>query len=273
MLNSLGISPRRRDDNQRITVAGVSRTPAPVTDPLNLEILQLVHDLKNQLTIIRMAATDGDPREEEAARVSRLTELQYSAERALLLINALLLDEHSLPPGRRPVDVNEVVRSTAATLSDGWSDAIRVQLRLWPEPLAVMAEVGDLDRVLLNLVLNAFDAMPQGGVLSIETTTADVGESSESAPVAYACLTVRDSGYGMTADVKARIFDPFFTTKKAGTGLGLRSVAFTVQQLHGRISLESEPGRGTTVAVLLPLASQASMLQFSAAKRPQDGRD
>jgi two-component system, cell cycle sensor histidine kinase and response regulator CckA len=189
------------------------------------------------------------------------------------LVNALLLDQNALP-GRRPVDVNEVVRTTAATLSHGPSDPIRVQLGLWPEPLAVMAEVGDLERVLLNLVLNAYDAMNNGGVLTIETTTAHVGGgSSERTPTPYACLIIRDTGCGMTADVKARMFDPFFTTKKAGTGLGLRSVAVTVQQLRGRISVDSEPGRGTAMTVLLPLAPESLILDFSGYDRRGDPRD
>ena len=192
-----------------------------------------MHDLRNQLMIMRLSATnilDGD----QHGRARRLDQLQQSVERAALLINALLLNEQAVLPGRRPFDANEVIRRTAATLSHGPLDPVRVELDLWPEPLPVITEVGDLDRLLLNLVLNAFDAMPDGGVLTIETTVDQVPESSEAGPSgAYVRLTVTDTGCGMTAEVKDRIFDAFFTTKKGGTGLGLRSVAFTVQQLQG----------------------------------------
>ena len=126
-----------------------------------------------------------------------------------------------------------------------------------------LAEPGDLERVLLNLMLNAFDAMPQGGVLSIKSVLAHVHspiEGLRSGP--YARLTITDTGCGMTSEAKARIFDAFFTTKKNGTGLGLYSAASTIAQLHGRISVESEPGHGTSVSIMLPLATGTSILSF-----------
>src|SRR4051794_19929564 len=232
MLNSLKTSFGWRDAARQAKPAHAVRTTPPDSKSTNLEILQLVHDLRNQLMIMRLSATnilDGSLE----GRARRLDQLQQSVERAALLINALLLDQEAVLPGRRPVDANEVVRRTAATLSHGPSDPVRVHLDLWPEPLPVVAETGDLDRVLLNLVLNAFDAMPEGGVLTIETAIGHAPDSSEAGPsAAYARLTVTDNGCGMPAEVKERIFDAFFTTKKGGTGLGLRSVAFTVRQLH-----------------------------------------
>ena len=262
MLNSLKTSLGWPEAARRIKPTLVARTPPRESDSSSLEILQLVHDLRNQLMIMRLSATnilDGD----QNGRARRLDQLQQSVERAALLINALLLNEQAVQPGRRPFDTNEVIRRTAATLSHGPLDPVRVELDLWPEPLPVITDIGDLDRLLLNLVLNAFDAMPDGGVLTIETTVDQVPESSEAGPSgAYVRLTVTDTGCGMTAEVKDRIFDAFFTTKKGGTGLGLRSVAFTVQQLQGRISVDSEPGRGTSVTLLFPLAPESSILNF-----------
>ena len=233
----------------------MAQPPRPDPEPVSLEILQLMHDLRNQLMIMRLSAS-GIP-EESPHRADRLGQLQQSVERAVLLINGLLAEGHSHLPARGPVDANEVVRRTAATLAATISDTIRLKISLWPEPLAVIADTGDLDRLVLNLALNAFDAMPEGGEVTIKTAIAHfsgVGDASSSGP--YVRLTVRDTGHGMTAEVKHRMFDPFFTTKKGGTGLGLRSVAFTVQELHGQISVDSEPGRGTAVTVLLPLARE-----------------
>ena len=226
--------------------ASVVRPPTDNESAL-LEILQLVHDLRNQLTVMTLAADDiTDIRPD--VRQSRLRELQAAVGRSVQLIDALLRSERSSSRRRLSDDANEVVRRTTSTLSQASSDAIRVQLHLWPEPLPVFADAGELDRVLLNLMLNGCDAMPKGGVLTIETGLAD----------AAVRIVIRDTGAGMTAAVKDRIFDPFFTTKKGGTGLGLRSVAFTVEQLEGQISVDSEPGRGTAVTVLLPLAGGTS---------------
>ena len=264
MLNSLKTSFKWPVAAPKIKAAPVPPTPPrdrDLTDMEILDVLQAVHDLRNQLMVMRLATND--LLEDSPNRAERLDQLQRSVERAAVLINALLLDEQTLMPRRAHVDANEVVRRTATTLSLSPSEAIRLQLVLWPAPLAVVAEAGDLDRILLNLVFNAFDAMPNGGVLTIETAISDVrGWANASPPDQYARLTIRDTGCGMTPEVKDRIFDPFFTTKQGGTGLGLRSVAFTVEQLHGRISVDSEPGRGTSVTVLLPLASETPILNF-----------
>jgi two-component system, cell cycle sensor histidine kinase and response regulator CckA len=248
----------------KIKAAHVPPTPPPdrdLTDIEILDVLQAVHDLRNQLMVMRLSADD--LLDDSPNRADRLDQLERSVERAAVLINALLLDQHTLMTRRAHVDANEVVHRTAATLSLARSEAIRLQLVLWPAPLTVVAEAGDLDRLLLNLVFNAFDAMPDGGVLTIETAVSDGrGWANAGPPEQYARLTIRDTGCGMTPEVKDRIFDPFFTTKQGGTGLGLRSVAFTVEQLHGRISVDSEPGRGTSVTVLLPLAPETSILNF-----------
>ena len=237
--------------------ASVVRPPTDNESTL-LEILQLVHDLRNQLTVMTLAADDiTDIRPD--VRQSRLRELQAAVGRSVQLIDALLRSERSSSRRRLSDDANEVVRRTTSTLSQASSDAIRVQLHLWPEPLPVFADAGELDRVLLNLMLNGCDAMPKGGVLTVETAIADARSPNDARTAGpFVRIVIRDTGAGMTAAVKDRIFDPFFTTKKGGTGLGLRSVAFTVEQLEGQISVDSEPGRGTAVTVLLPLAGGTS---------------
>ena len=200
----------------------------------------------------------------------RLSGLQRSAERAVRLIEALLIDERPQTSARTFADLNEVVRRTAATLSHVEDNAIRLRLDRWPEPLRVLAGPGALERVLLNLLLNAYDAMPNGGVLTIETAIAHAGPAAieNMRPGPYARVRITDTGCGMTAEVKDRLFDAFFTTKPNGTGLGLRSVALTIRQLQGRISVESEPGRGTSVTVMLPLATETFPLNVSCIRPP-----
>jgi signal transduction histidine kinase len=254
MLRSLDHFVRRHGSAEPFH--GTPDTPTPGIDLNNPEVLQLVHDLRNQLTVLTLCAHDlqgGTP----PGQLARVGELQHAAQQAVLLIDAILGDAHPLPAGRLVVDGNEVVRRTAQTLSHLKDDAIRLRLDLWPEPLRVLAAPGTLDRVLLNLVLNALDAMPDGGVLTLETARPHFRRPLETMPAgSYARVTVKDTGCGMSLEVKERMFDAFFTTKKKGTGLGLRSAAVTIQQLHGRISVESEPGHGTSVTILLPLAPE-----------------
>src|SRR5207248_1239793 len=131
-------------------------------------------------------------------------------------------------------------------------ERIAVETRLASGPVTTRADRSHLEQVIMNLVVNARDAMPDGGVLTIRTDTLDAGLD---APMDRAVqLTVSDTGVGMTDDVKAKIFEPFFTTKgpDKGTGLGLATVFGIVQQSGGRISVESAPGRGTTFRVGLP---------------------
>ena len=144
-----------------------------------------------------------------------------------------------------------------------------VQLTTAPHagPLMVKADPGQLEQVLTNLVVNARDAMPKGGRLVI--STAEVPASSNSArptdPTGFAILTVTDSGCGMEEAVLKRLFEPFFTTKDVGkgTGLGLAMVYGIVQQSGGRIEVESEPGRGSTFRVYLPLTHETAPSQPS----------
>jgi two-component system cell cycle sensor histidine kinase/response regulator CckA len=262
MLHSLARYSRRRVPAERPQTSQVSGHVAPEIDISDLEILQLAHDLRNQLMVMMScvnAIRDGVPQE----RAQRLSQLHDAAERAVRLINSGLLVERPQHSEGLIVDLNAVVRNVVSSLAHFQEDAIRLRLDLGTEPLRVLAEPGDLERVLLNLVLNAFDAMPQGGVLSIKSVLAHAHspiEGLRSGP--YARLTITDTGCGMTPEVKARIFDAFFTTKKNGTGLGLYSAASTIAQLHGRISVESELGHGTSVAVMLPLATGTSLLSF-----------
>ncbi len=229
-------------------MTAASRTTASVT--IDLEdpaVAQLVHDLRNELTVI-LACVDDLAGFAASGQDQRVIALQRCAARALLLTRQLLTAEGVLSTARRPLDLNHVVVGAVETLSRVIGNRIRLRLRLSAEPVPVIAERLELERILLNLALNARDAMAGDGELTIETAV--VGDSSSGRMDSRhlrlsARLTVSDTGCGLTPEVKGRMFEPFFTTKEAGTGLGLSAVACTVRQLGGSVSVESQPGRGT----------------------------
>lgn len=223
----------------------------------HLELSQLVHDLKNQLTVMLACADDVARVVPPGVADNQVALLQRCAERASAIAEAFLIAAHPRFEGRRTVDLNLAVRSAHTTLARVTGASIHLELRLSHEPVPVAAELIELERILLNLALNARDAMPDGGVLTVETERiAPSAHGSAGLSAGKARLTVRDTGRGMPAEVKGRMFEPLFTTKTRGTGLGLNSVAFTVRQLQGMISVESSVDIGTTVTILLPLSQK-----------------
>jgi len=148
------------------------------------------------------------------------------------------------------------------------SSAVEICIRRTADLYIVSADAGQLEQVILNMVLNAHDAMPNGGRLTLETANVTVGEQdtdpySEFQPGNYALLAITDTGRGMSPEVQARLFEPFFSTKDVGkgTGLGLATCYGIIKQSGGHISVTSEPGRGTTFKIFLPqVQSETQML-------------
>jgi PAS domain S-box-containing protein len=220
----------------------------------------VAHDFNNMLTAIQghaslLTATAGL----SGAAQESLAEISSAARRAANLTRQLLL--FSRREVMQPVrfDINEAVTDITQMLQRLISENVRIRLRLHPRPLALHADAGMLDQVLMNLAVNARDAMPNGGELTIATSEQAVAAGpGEIAPGRYACLTVTDTGCGIAPELLPRIFEPFFTTKEVGkgTGLGLATVFGIVKQHHGRVSVWSEPGYGTTFTVLLPLTDR-----------------
>jgi len=188
-----------------------------------------------------------------------VAQIRQAAERATELTLQLLAFARRdvVPP--RPLDLNEVIAGVEHLLVRTLGERVTLEMRLAAEPCVVLADPGQIEQVLVNLAVNARDAMPAGGRLVVETGTSYLDEvpaaSRGGLPHGqYACLTISDTGTGMTKGILERAFEPFFTTKPKGegTGLGLATVYGIITQASGDVQIDSEPGQGTTVTVLLP---------------------
>jgi PAS domain S-box-containing protein len=207
----------------------------------------IAHDFNNLLTGIGGYAELAASSTERGTVVSRcLDGIKSAAEEATSLTSRLLAFSRRNVPERRPLDLNAIVREAGSLLERLVRSDIRVTLALAHPLPAVAADLAQLKQVVLNLALNARDAMPGGGTLTIETTVS--GEN--------VVLRVRDTGVGMDAATRSRALEPFFTTKPEGegTGLGLSLVYGVVDGLGGRLSIESALGLGTIVEIALPAA-------------------
>jgi CheY-like chemotaxis protein len=161
------------------------------------------------------------------------------------------------------LNLNDLVTNLAKMLQRIIGEHIRLQLNLHPRLLTVCADAGMLDQVLMNLAVNARDAMPHGGTILVATTSTVADEETArmrpgAAPGNYATLIVRDSGPGISPEVLPHIFEPFFTTKEAGkgTGLGLATVFGIVKQHRGWIDIQNEPGKGASFFIHLPMVDE-----------------
>jgi len=219
----------------------------------------IAHDFNNMLTVIGgQAQLLRDRLPENSSERRRVDEIMQASDRAATLTRQLLAFSRKQLLQARRLDLNTLVQSTSTLLQRTLGEDIRLMTRLSPGLGAVMADPGQLDQILLNLTINARDAMPHGGALVIETGEADLdqtfsGEAFTAQPGRYVMLSVRDTGCGMDEATRARIFEPFFTTKPVGkgTGLGLATVYGIVKQSGGYIAVESAPGEGTTVRIYL----------------------
>lgn len=216
----------------------------------------VAHDFNNLLSAIRGCAElllenlpKGHPSRVDAE------EIRSAGERATALTRQLL--SFGRRPGgmARPVDLVGVVSGMRDILRRLLPPRVELAL-IAPKALApILADPGLVEQVLLNLVVNAGEAMPDGGRVTVEIGAAPRGGAGIEVPCAR--LTVRDRGVGMTEKVRARIFEPFFTTKESGSGLGLPTVAETVRRCDGGIEVESAPGEGASFHVYWPLSSEA----------------
>jgi PAS domain S-box-containing protein len=219
----------------------------------------IAHDFNNILTAIIGCATLLRVRlGEDHAFGSYTDDILAASERAANLTRSLLTFSRKQSISTKAENLNEIVKRIHTLLLRVVGEDVDFRIVLAEEELMVMADSGQIEQVLMNLVANARDAMPQGGVLTISTARVEAGAGGTPAtlpPGRYAQLTVSDTGQGMAEATRQRIFEPFFTTKEVGkgTGLGLSIGYGIVKQHEGEITVDSEPGKGTTFRVYLKL--------------------
>ena len=219
----------------------------------------VAHDFNNILAVIQMQSSllksDGLSTE-QTELADGITE---SVQRAVALTRQLLLFSRREVFQPRDLELNETIAATTKMLKRMLGETIEMQLKLAAQPLFLHADAGMLDQVLMNLCVNARDAMPGGGHLLIETAGVEldelaVGQSVQARAGSFVRLSVSDNGGGIPPEILPQIFEPFFTTKDVGkgTGLGLATVFGIVQQHQGWINVYSEVGHGTTFRIYLP---------------------
>ena len=243
------------------------RTEEHLQESLRLEAVGrlaggIAHDLNNMLAailgfgdLLGRSFEPGDPRASDVEQISRAATRSAGLTRQLL---AFARREMIQP---RALDINSVIQQAQALLPPILGENVELHLRLAPDLGVVYADARQIEQIVMNLVLNARDAMPQGGRVTIETGAVQLGPGAEAwrgeeRPLSgrFTMLSVTDTGHGMDAATLRRIWEPFFTTKPAGqgTGLGLSSVYGAAKQSGGFVWADSEPGRGTTVQVYWP---------------------
>ena len=224
----------------------------------------LAHDFNNLLTVIRgYCALLLDKTDKATPAYLALFEIAQAVDKGATLTRQLLTFSRRKVAEPQLVNLNNIVDELQQMLKSLIAERISLTMDLDPLLDAVLADPDDMHRVLVNLAINARDAMPYGGTLTITTSNLNIDQALEPRlagirPGWYVQLTVADSGSGMTEDVKAHLFEPFFTTKETdkGSGLGLAVVYGIVQQSRGHILVETAPGKGTTFEILLPRVSE-----------------
>jgi two-component system, cell cycle sensor histidine kinase and response regulator CckA len=220
----------------------------------------VAHDFNNLLTaVMGYSNLLAQQFQKESPEHEKLSQITRAGQRAAELTQQLLAFGRKQVLEIRPLDLNLIISDFEKMLRRLIGENIEVVTSLNPSLGTVCADPGQIEQILMNLAVNARDAMSDGGTLTIETANVSLGYQyarthADVTPGDYVMFTVSDTGRGMTGGVLSRIFDPFFTTKEkgVGTGLGLSTVYGIVKQHRGHVSAFSEPGQGTTFKVYLP---------------------
>jgi signal transduction histidine kinase/ActR/RegA family two-component response regulator len=220
----------------------------------------VAHDFNNLLTAIQGYADLALLQIEKTAVVSEsLEQIRRATERAAELSRQLLIFSRKEPMELRPKNINEIVSNLFAMIKRVIGENISVEFELEPDVWVAMVNQGQIEQVVMNLAVNARDAMPEGGSLTVKTENVEVDAKyceaySYARAGRFVCLSVEDTGVGMDRDTLEKIFEPFFTTKKEGegTGLGLAMVYGIVKEHEGWINVYSEPAKGTVFKAYIP---------------------
>ena len=221
----------------------------------------VAHDFNNLLMII-MGYADLLLKEmaREAPARSSVEQIRKAGEQASQLTRQLLIFSRGQPAKLESVDLNRVVGNFETMLRRLIGEDVEIVTKLAPAPVTVKVDVGQIEQVVMNLAVNARDAMPGGGRLTLETGVRELpGPETGESPVKYAMLAVQDTGVGIDEQAQSRLFEPFFTTKDIGkgTGLGLSVIYGIVKSHKGHVRVSSRRGAGSTFEVYLPLAGSA----------------
>jgi PAS domain S-box-containing protein len=234
----------------------------------------VAHDFNNLLTVIigHTEFLSSSYLNSDDPRLKEVEQIRKAGERAALLTRQLLAFSRQQPTWLQILNLNQVVTGIKDMLSRLIGEHITLLTDLAPDLGRTRADPAQIEQVLMNLVVNARDAMPGGGKLTIKTANVELDELYAArhlnvSPGPYVMLVVADTGLGMDAETMSRIFEPFFTTKEVGkgTGLGLSTVYGIVQQNDGHIRVDSTPGQGSAFSVYLPLIKETAPI---AASRP-----
>ncbi len=222
----------------------------------------VAHDFNNLLTVVLGNVQLMQRRPDPEASSRRLQMIAQAAERGAQLTAQMLAFSRRQRLEPRAVDLNDTVRSMQDLLQSTMGGSIRIETGLQPDLWPAMIDPTQIELVILNLAINARDAMEVGGSLTIETANVTLGAPTrpEDPPAgSYVMVAVSDTGSGMTPEVLAKVFEPFFTTKEVGkgSGLGLSQVFGLAKQSGGGVRIDSAPGEGSSVKVYLPRASTA----------------
>ena len=237
----------------------------------------VAHDFNNLLTIINgysdlvlQKLTGSDPLRKS------IVEIQKAGESAAALTRQLLVFSRKQRIQTRQMDLNQVVQDAEKMLQRLVGEDIQLTIRVEPGLTTIVADPTQIQQVIMNLIVNARDAMPHGGAIILETSNVQLSERYQELhcdvqPGAYVILAISDTGIGMDESVKSQIFEPFFTTKPrgVGTGLGLSTVYGIVKQSGGSIWVYSEPGRGTTFKIYFPRAGQVDAAEPEPPRLPR----
>lgn len=250
----------KRDITEQLKLEGRVRQSQKM-ETVGLLAGGVAHDFNNILSAIMCnagflakAIAPGDPKQKD------VKEIIAASERAASLTRQLLAFSRRQIMATQVLDINGLVGGIARMLGRVIGERIMLAVKLNPAPCTANVDPSQMEQVIMNLALNARDAMPDGGVITLETDILDLPEEffdlhPDLPKGPLVCLKVSDTGVGMSEQVRAHIFEPFFTTKEQGkgTGLGLSTVFGIVKQSHGDIEVESRPGKGSAFTVYLPL--------------------
>jgi two-component system, cell cycle sensor histidine kinase and response regulator CckA len=216
----------------------------------------LAHDFNNILEVISANAYLAlpDPHIPESTR-GRLRAISQASQKAIELVRRLMQFGRAHTREMRELQINDLITGVLQLVRPLFRPGVHLKTNLHPGLPMVNADPVEIDQLLVNLIVNALDAMPQGGDLIISTEVEDAyepGQKGYQGETKFVLISISDTGIGIPSSVQSQIFEPFFTTKQKGTGLGLPSVYGIVRQHSGKIKVHSEPAKGTSSIVSLP---------------------